>query len=149
MLRWQFSIRGLLVATAFVSLVLAVAVRLPTFFTVCLVAAVPTLLLIAILHSANFATSDHRPRSAFITWIVLAMFFGCYSYAILRTSILGNDVDLGFGIFGLAVMSMCMVASLIQARKSWKLTQHSLRPPDSVLDDCSDSLPTSNVDDST
>ena len=146
MKRWQFSIRGLLIVTAFVSLVLAIAVRLPIFFTVCLSVAAPTLLMIAVLQSANFATSERRPHLALIAWIMLAAFFALYTFAILRASLLGENGVSGFAIFGLAVMSICLITCLAQAWRSYRRIGRSPTAADSVSSDHSKSLPRIDAD---
>jgi hypothetical protein len=146
MRRWQFSIRGLLIVTAFVSLVLAIAVRLPILFTVCLSVTAPTLLMIAVLQSANFATSERRPRLALIAWIMLAAFFALYSFAILRASVLGENGVSGFAIFGLAIMSLCLITCLSKAWQSYRLSRRSPTAVDSVSNDPSESLPRIDAD---
>jgi hypothetical protein len=132
MSRWQFSIRGLLVVTAIISVVLAVAVRLPTFFTVCLLVAAPTILIVAVLKSANFATSDHRPRLALLVWIALGSFFACYSFAILITGLQDEDGIAGFAVFGLAIMSISCVTCLARAWESYLLVGRPSTATDSV-----------------
>lgn len=113
--RWQFSTRNLLVITAIVSAVLAVAVRLPFFFAICLWIAAPTLLLIAVLQSANFATSDHRPRLALLAWIALGSFFALFAFAILLWMLNGREMISGFAVFGFAVMTVCCGTCLFRA----------------------------------
>lgn len=146
MKRWRFSTRALLVVTAIVSAVLAVAVRLPTVFTVCLMIAAPTLLIIAVLQSANFATSDRRPRLALVAWMVLAAFFSLYSFAILKMGVLGEDGVSGFAVFGLAIMLLCLTTCLAQAWKSWRRIGRSPTVADSVPIDASESLPSIEAD---
>jgi hypothetical protein len=142
MSRWQFSIRGLLVVTAIISAVLAVAVRLPAFFKVCLLIAAPTLLLmIAAFQSANFATSDRRPRFALFAWIALGSFFACYSFAILKASLRDEDGVSGFAVFGLAIMSICCITCLARAWQSYRMVRRSSTAADSVPIDPSEALP--------
>jgi hypothetical protein len=127
--RWQFSTRWLLVVTAIVSFVLAVAVRLPVFFKGCLLVAAPTLLLIALFQSANFATSDRRPRLALMAWLALGAFFAFFTFAIVMSSIRSEDRMWGFTVVGFAVMSLCCAVCLA---KAWKSLLLVLSPPDRV-----------------
>jgi hypothetical protein len=119
--RWQFSTRGLLVLTAIVSFVLAFAVRLPTVFTVILLIAAPVLLLIAVFHTANFATSDRRPRIALLSWLMFATFFALYSSAILSAGLQNERGVSGGAIFGLSIMCLCCVICLLRAWQSFRL----------------------------
>ena len=81
--RWQFSTRSLLLLTAIVSAILALAVSLPIWFQAMIWVAIPVLIVVALFQSANFLTSDRRPRLAILSWTMLAGFFGFYSAAIL------------------------------------------------------------------
>jgi len=117
--RWQFSIRSLLVLTAVTSLVLAVAVRLPMFFRVALLISVPVLLVVAVLQSANFATSDRRPRFALLSWTSFAAFFVLFALAIVRAGLSYAS------LVALCLMLACSIACVVQARRSYLLIGRS------------------------
>jgi len=82
--RWQFSTRHLLVLTAIVSVVLSVAVRMPVFFRVVLAFTAPVLIVVAVLQSANFATSDRRPRLAVVVWLALGSVYATVALCVVR-----------------------------------------------------------------
>jgi hypothetical protein len=123
--RWQFSTRHLLVLTAIVSVVLAIAVRIPTFFRVVLAFTAPVLIVVAILQSANFATSDRRPRVALAAWCALGSFFALYSYAILWLGLRSVRPVPGGAIVLFCVMAGCCATCIVQAWRSYKLIGRS------------------------
>jgi len=117
--RWQFSTRSLLLLTAIVSAILALAVSLPIWFQAMIWVAIPVLIVVALFQSANFLTSDRRPRLAILSWTMLAGFFGFYSAAILslyfaRTP--ASDEITSRIMFG--VMATCSVICVIRALRS-------------------------------
>jgi membrane protease YdiL (CAAX protease family) len=117
--RWQFSTRSLLLLTAVVSAVLALAVSLPIWFQVMIWAAIPVLIVVALFQSANFLTSDRRPRLATLSWTMLAGFFGFYSAAILSLYFArapASDEVTSRIMFG--VMATCSVICVIRACRS-------------------------------
>jgi hypothetical protein len=129
--RWQFSTRHLLVLTAIVSVVLAIAVRMPTFFRVVLAFTAPVLIVVAILQSANFATSDRRPRVALAAWCALGSFFALYSYAILWLGLRSVRPVPGGAIVLFCVMAGCCATCIVQAWRSYKLIGRSTAVADS------------------
>jgi hypothetical protein len=117
--RWQFSTRSLLLLTAIVSAILALAVSMPIWFQAMLIAAVPVLIVVALLQSANFLTSDRRPWLAMLSWSMLAGFFGTYSAAILSLYFArapASDEVTSRIMFG--VMATCSVICVIRACRS-------------------------------
>ena len=131
--RWQFSIRGLLVLTAIVSLVLAFAVNLPDVFRIMLIVAAPVLVVAAVLQSANFATSDRRPRLSVLSWSVLGAFFAMYAVALFRL-LFQPGVDDDGGLFiGLGLMGGCFLICMYRAYRSYLLIGRS-RPASSGLE---------------
>ena len=111
--------------------VLAVAVRLPLFFAIFLWIAAPTLFLIALLQSANFATSDHRPRLALLAWIALGSFFALFTFAILLWMLNSGEVISGFAAFGFVVMAVCCGTCFVRAVHSGRLILRSRNDGDS------------------
>jgi hypothetical protein len=110
MSRWQFSVRGMLLFTALVAAVLSVAVKLPDVFRVALIVIAAVSLLAAIMWTANFATSDTRPRLATISWLAFAAFFSAFAtigFQVAYESMMaGYELDVvAAGI--VAVMSVC------------------------------------------
>ena len=116
--RWQFSTRSLLVLTALISVVLSVAVRMPTIFRVVLAFTAPVLIMVAILQSANFATSDRRPRLAVIAWLALASFFAFYCSAILHLAWQNESVG---PLIPFAIMAGCCATCAAQVWRSFRL----------------------------
>jgi hypothetical protein len=117
--RWQFSTRSLLLLTAIVSAILALAVSLPVWFQVMMGVAIPVLIVVALFQSANFLTSDRRPRLAMLSWTMLAGFFGFYSAAILSLYYARapeSDEITSRIMFG--VMATCSVICVIRACRS-------------------------------
>jgi hypothetical protein len=116
--RWQFSTRHLLVLTAIVSVVLAVAVRMPVFFRVMLAFTAPVLIVVAVLQSASFATSDRRPRLAVLAWLALGLFFAFYCTMILILAWQHESVG---PLFPFAFMASCCAICVAQAWRSLRL----------------------------
>jgi hypothetical protein len=52
---------------------------MPFFFQLALVIAAITCFLVAVMWTANFATSDLRPRLAMASWIALGAFFSAFA----------------------------------------------------------------------
>lgn len=128
--RWQFSTRHLLVLTAIVSVILAVAVRMPAVFQIALMVAAPVLFIIAVFQSANFATSDRRPRLAAISWSLMATFFALFALLCFGTSAHARKEMVGFPVFlGLTMAGCCLVCihqALLSIRTvARKLGRHS------------------------
>jgi hypothetical protein len=108
--RWQFSVRALLLFTALVAAVLSVAVKLPDVFQVALIVIAAVSLFAAIMCTANFATSDMRPRLATISWLVFAAFFSTFAaigfHVAYESTMSGYELDVvAAGI--VAVMAVC------------------------------------------
>jgi hypothetical protein len=119
--RWQFSIRGLLLLTALVSAALAVFVNVPGIVRVVLTTAAAVFVVIAVIQSANFATSDQRPLLAAISWALLAVFFAAFCAAIVRPYLMNaesSDSPGGFVFFSFAVMAACCLTCLFRAGRS-------------------------------
>lgn len=133
--RWQFSTRHLLVLTALVSVVLSVAVRMPVFFRVVLAFTAPVLIVVAVLQSANFATSDRRPRLAVLVWLALASFFAFYCAAILNLAWQFESVG---PLFPFAIMAACFATCLAQAWKSFRIIGKPPADDDSIVGRVSD-----------
>lgn len=124
--RHQFTIRGLLLFTAVVSVVLAFAVRVPLAFQISLIVAAITLVVVVIFKSANFATSERRPRIAAISWTLLTLFFALFSLITLGASIHQLDDRLVLvPIFLCAAMTGCCLVSVYQAIRA---VRNALRP---------------------
>lgn len=132
--RWQFSVRSLLVLTAILSLVLAFAVNLPGLFKIMLIVAAPVLLIAAILQSANFATSDRRPRLAVLSWSLLGAFFAVYAVAIIRLLVQAGGDRVDGPLLGLAIMAICCLACAYHAYRSFMLIGRSGHDPGSELE---------------
>jgi hypothetical protein len=126
---WQFSTRHLLVLTAIVSVILAVAVRMPAFFRVVLAFAAPVLIVVAILQSANLATSDRRPRLAVVAWLALGSFFAFYCYAILHIAWQNERVG---SLIPFAIMAACCATCIAQAWRSFQLIGKPPADADSI-----------------
>jgi hypothetical protein len=120
--KWQFSTRSLLLLTAVVSIILAVAVRLPDFFRIVLLSAAPVLVLIAIFQSANFATSDRRPLLASLSWALFAAFFGAFAFAIAYANLpLERPEDVLGPIIPFGIMAGCCLVAARRAYRSCRL----------------------------
>lgn len=130
--RCQFSTRSLLVLTAIVSVVLAVAVRMPAVFQVALMVAAPVLFVVAIFQSANFATSDRRPRLALVAWTALGSFFAIYSFAIYWFGLQGQESVSAFAVVLFCVMAGCCLICLAEAWRSFNLIGASRSDADST-----------------
>lgn len=133
--RWQFSVRGLLVLTAIVSFVLAFAVTLPIAFRWMLIVAAPVLILAAILTSANFATSESRPRLALISWSVLGAFFGLYAFAVACAVIQSGDGEVAGPLLGFSILVVCFVACVVRGFRCCRLIGAAKSDAGSQLDD--------------
>lgn len=119
--RRQFSIRGLLLLTAGVSLVLAFAVKLPVVFQLLLTVAAIVLVVVAVFSSANFATSERRPRLAMVAWLLLAVFFGAFDSMCIAASVRLLDESLVVVPIVLClVMTLCCLVCLYQAANSFR-----------------------------
>lgn len=121
--RWQFSVRGLLFATALVAGVLAVAVQLPTLFQVALIVTSIGCFFAAVMWTANFATSDRRPLLAVVSWTLFGAFFSLYAVAVALLAREYNDASVaptwGFVLGGIAaVMAVCALVCFFRARRS-------------------------------
>jgi hypothetical protein len=117
--RWQFSTRSLLLLTAIVSAILALAVSMPVWFQAMILVAIPVLIGVALFQSASFLTSDRRPWLAMLSWSMLAGFFGFYSAAILSLYFARapeSDEITSRVMFG--VMATCSVICVIRACRS-------------------------------
>jgi hypothetical protein len=124
--RHQFTIRGLLLITALVSVVLAFAVRVPLAFQISLIVAAITLVVVMMLKSASFATSERRPRIAAISWTLLALFFALFSLISCGASIhLLDDRLVLVPVFLCASMTGCCLVSVCQATRA---VRHAFRP---------------------
>jgi hypothetical protein len=125
--RWRFSMRSLLLLMALLSVILAVAVNVPELVKIVLLIAAPVLVVIAILQSANYATSDHRPRLATFSWTLLAVFFVLFSALFLRVhlanALLSEDGTGWLWIF--AVMVVCGFVSMYRACRSFMQIRRS------------------------
>ncbi len=131
--RWQFSIRGLLFLTAILSAFLAFAVRMPAFFKVVLIAAVPICVVVGVLQGANFATSDRRPRMSLLAWSLLGLFFALYTLALFQTLFEIDDRShaLPPTLLGISVMGGSLVVCVFRAYRSYTL----INGPTEVSDD--------------
>jgi hypothetical protein len=130
--RRQFSIRGLLVLTAIISAVLAFAVRLPDVFRVLLIIAVPVLLIVAIFQSANFATSDRRPRIALLSWIALGIFFTLLAIGMFRMMVVaGGDLVTG-PIIGLCILIGCAATCAVRAGRCYLMIRKPAAEADRI-----------------
>jgi hypothetical protein len=114
--QWRFSIRGMLVLTALLSIVLAVGVNFPELVLAALAIAAPVAGLMLVFQLANFVTSERRPRIATLSWALLAMFFGLYAIAISPIGLVRADpaeslLPLAF----FAVMASCCVVCIHRA----------------------------------
>ena len=119
--RWQFSTRSLLVLTALVSVVLAFAVKMPAVFQVMLLLAALVLVVVAIFQTANFATSDNRPRLAVVAWLLLTSFFVIYCAGIAMSLTLRAPTSVTPGWLSLfGVMATCAVLSVYRACRSFR-----------------------------
>jgi hypothetical protein len=121
--RLQFSIRGILFLTAIVSGVLAFAVRMPAFFQVSLIAAVPILFFVGLLQGANFATSDRRPRMAIVAWSMLGLFFALFTSLIVCV-LFQADLNLRMLpplLIGIGVMGGCFIVCARQVHRAYGL----------------------------
>jgi hypothetical protein len=117
--RWQFSIRSLLLLTAGVSVFAAFAANVPGFVQVMLLITAPVLILIAILQSANFLTSDRRPILAAISWSLFAGFFALLAAEGLFMHIAEPRLTEPTGTFlWFGVMSACSLMSGYRAYRS-------------------------------
>jgi CHASE2 domain-containing sensor protein len=120
--RRQFSLRGVMFLTAIVSAILAFAVRLPAIFQGMLIAAVPICIVVGLLHGANFATSDRRPRLSLIAWVVLGMFFALYSVALFRVLFdINADINPLPPTLGICVMGSCLAVCVYRTYRAYML----------------------------
>ena len=142
--RWQFSTRHLLVLTAIVSVVLSVAVRMPVFFRVVLAFTAPVLIVVAVLQSANFATSDRRPRLAVVVWLALGSFFAFYCAAILNAAWQYENVAT---LFPFAIMAACCATCFAQAWRSLRIIGKTPVDDDSIAGRASDWKARDPIDD--
>jgi hypothetical protein len=125
--RWQFSTRSIFVLVAVLSAVLAFAVNLPEVFQGLLLMAVPICIVIAILQSANFATSDRRPRLATISWALLAVFFALFCRGIWSLFI--NQAPASDDVASLILFGVMATCCAICAYRAWRSYMQSGRPP--------------------
>jgi len=119
MKRWQFSIRSLLFLMAAVSLILAFAVTLPEIFKLLLIVAAAVLFVVGLLQSANFATSNRRPRLAVVSWSLLGLFFALLALLCLRVLVASETADVVM-IFLSGTMSACCLVCVVNAFRSFR-----------------------------
>jgi len=119
MKRWQFSLRGLLFLMAAVSLVLAFAVSLPDIFKLILIIAAAVLFVIGLFQSANFATSERRPRLAALSWTVLGAFFALFALLCVRGLMAHEAVDF-VALVMACTMSACCAVCVFSAYRSFR-----------------------------
>lgn len=127
----QFSVRGLLIFTAVISVVLAVAVKAPLFFLSAVLTASLSIGLILIFHTANFVTSVSRPRLTLLAWSLIGTFFACFTFLLLNVAIElaenggFGDVPLILFLF-VAVMTTCFLLCVFQAARSFSLIRRQM-----------------------
>lgn len=126
---WQFSLRSLLVATALISVVLAIGVHLAG---VLFALAVIALIQVTTLLSADWLIRPQNRRAlAFVTagsWIVLGsglVIVGIRDILFrLRTDGLATNFDLAIWIFALSLISIGIICFYVAAKRWRRLTQH-------------------------
>jgi hypothetical protein len=114
--RLQFSVRALLLLTALVAVVLAVAVQLPLLFWVSVGIGAILLALQSLVWSVSFATSERRPRLAVISWMLFGGVFtgiGLLVWSILQSNGAAavDSRELAFYI----LMGVCTLVCLVRA----------------------------------
>jgi hypothetical protein len=119
--RWRFSVRSLLVLTTILSLVLAFVVTWPDVCLYLLILSAPVLVLAAILKSANFLTSERRPRVAMLSWIMLCGFFAFYAFGLLSVLFQPGGGGVDGPLLGVAIMSACWLACAVRAYRAYQL----------------------------
>jgi hypothetical protein len=119
--RWQFSVRGMLLFTALVAGVLSFAVKLPDLFRFALIMAAIGSFIAAIMETANFATSERRPRLATFSWLAFGLFFTLFAtlggLTQIREFRAGFRDPVAMGI--LVVMSLCAVLCFYRATRAF------------------------------
>ena len=135
MKRWQFSIRGLLVLTTVVAAALTIAIRLPGLFWFLVFVTATVSLLVAIFQSANFMTSDRRPRLSTLSWTLLGTFFALYVAGMLG---LFDDPlhstspeQQGMGM----IMAACSIVCFYRAARSWLHSSRRQGPENVAVSD--------------
>ena len=110
---------------------------MPTFFRVVLAFTAPVLIVVAILQSANFATSDRRPRLAVLSWLALGLFFAFYCSVILQMAWQSESAG---PLIPFAIMAACCATCLAQAWRSFRLIDKPSADDDSMDGRASDSM---------
>jgi hypothetical protein len=142
---WQFSIRSMLLFTSAVAAVLAVAVRLPTFFQVALFVASIGCVLAAIFWTANAATADSRPRVAAVSWLAFGFYFSIYvvivSGAVARDRSVvtenlrnGRDTNDIFLAASVGVMAACALVCFYRAMRAFVLAKRLVATDNGIAD---------------
>jgi hypothetical protein len=112
--RWQFSLRTMLLATAILSAMLAVAVNVPILFYVALSAALTAAGLQAAAWSMTRLTSQNRPLVAMVAWLIFGLFFLAMAAA-FWAPVAGDAASPGLlvllGLVPLACALHCFVAA--------------------------------------
>jgi hypothetical protein len=130
---WQFSLRGLLVATALISVVLAIGVHLTGYMFALVVIA---LIQVATLLSADWLIRPQNRRAlAFVTagsWAVLGsglLIVGIREVFLrVGTDALATYIDLAIWIFALCLISFGIVCYYIAAKR-WRRLSRGMPSP--------------------
>jgi hypothetical protein len=113
---WQFSLRALLLATAIVSAILAIAVNAPMLFAVTAMAVFAGAIVQGIGMGMTYATSEKRPLLATVSWIAFTLFFFAVGYAFLNAQLLVP----GYAFFCCGIISIfrAMLAILLALKRN-------------------------------